>query len=95
MFWPATWALGSQLPGDRSAQMGRLNAITSAGQILGTVIAVFAVRLLEGLLFGVATTDLAVFSVTSLSLAAVALLTTYLPSRSVSRIDPSLMLQQE
>lgn len=70
-------------------------AFVVAGQILGTVIAVFAVRLLEGLLFGVATTDLAVFSVTSLSLAAVALLTTYLPSRSVSRIDPSLMLQQE
>lgn len=39
MFWPATWALGSQLPGDRSAQMGRLNAITSAGQILGTIVA--------------------------------------------------------
>ena len=66
-----------------------------AGQILGTLIAVFAVRLLEGLLFGVATTDLAVFAITSVSLAAVALLTTYLPSRSVSRIDPSLMLQQE
>jgi hypothetical protein len=66
-----------------------------AGQILGTLIAVFAVRLLEGLLFGVATTDVAVFAVTSVSLAAVALLTTYLPSRGVSRIDPALMLQQE
>jgi MFS family permease len=39
MFWPATWSLGSQLPGDRGAQMGRLNSITNAGQIVGTVVA--------------------------------------------------------
>jgi MFS family permease len=39
MFWPATWSLGSQLPGDRGAQMGRLNSITNAGQIIGTIVA--------------------------------------------------------
>jgi len=39
MFWPATWSLGSQLPGDRGAQMGRLNSITNAGQIVGTIVA--------------------------------------------------------
>jgi DHA1 family multidrug resistance protein-like MFS transporter len=39
VFWPATWALGSQLPGERSAQMGRLNSTTNAGQIVGTVFA--------------------------------------------------------
>jgi DHA1 family bicyclomycin/chloramphenicol resistance-like MFS transporter len=43
VFWPATWALGSQLPGDRSVQMGRLNSITSAGQIVGTVAAGLAI----------------------------------------------------
>lgn len=35
-FWPANWALGSQLPGDRSHNLGRLNAWTSAGHIAGT-----------------------------------------------------------
>ncbi len=35
MYWPATWSLGSELPGGRSLQMGRLNAITNAGQIMG------------------------------------------------------------
>jgi predicted MFS family arabinose efflux permease len=35
LFWPATWSLATQLPGDRSRTMGRLNAITSLGQILG------------------------------------------------------------
>ena len=35
MYWPASWSMGSELPGGRSLQMGRLNAITNTGQILG------------------------------------------------------------
>jgi len=35
-FWPAIWSVGSQLPGDRGTQMGRLNAVTNGAQILGT-----------------------------------------------------------
>ena len=35
MFWPATWSIGTQIPGERSSQLGRLNAATSAGQIVG------------------------------------------------------------
>lgn len=35
-FWPATWAMASELPGARGVQMGRLNAITNVGQIAGT-----------------------------------------------------------
>ena len=35
-FWPATWAMASELPGLRGLQLGRLNAVTNLGQILGT-----------------------------------------------------------
>jgi DHA1 family multidrug resistance protein-like MFS transporter len=35
MYWPASWSLGSELPGGRSLQMGRLNAVTNTGQIMG------------------------------------------------------------
>ncbi|MBE0612210.1 MAG: MFS transporter [Burkholderiales bacterium] len=35
MYWPASWSLGSELPGGRGLQMGRLNAINNAGQIAG------------------------------------------------------------
>ena len=35
-FWPAIWSIGSQLPGDRGTQLGRLNAMTNGAQILGT-----------------------------------------------------------
>ena len=37
-FWPATWALASELPGERGLQLGRLNAATNIGQIAGTVL---------------------------------------------------------
>ena len=37
VYWPASWTLVSQLPGERSKLMGRLNAVTSFGQIAGTV----------------------------------------------------------
>jgi MFS family permease len=40
-FWPATWALASELPGGSGVQLGRLNAITNVGQIAGTVSAGF------------------------------------------------------
>lgn len=40
-FWPATWSLASELPGERAQQMGRLNALTNVGQITGTVSAGF------------------------------------------------------
>ncbi len=43
MFWPATWALGSLIPGDRSRILGTLNSVTGAGQILGTAAAGVAI----------------------------------------------------
>jgi MFS family permease len=43
MFWPATWAMASQLPGASGVQMGRLNAATNAGQICGTAGAGFII----------------------------------------------------
>jgi len=44
-FWPAIWSVGSQLPGDRGTQMGRLNATTNGAQILGTAAAGLLVAL--------------------------------------------------
>lgn len=40
-FWPATWAMASELPGERGVQLGRLNAVTNFGQIVGTVLGGF------------------------------------------------------
>ncbi len=43
MFWPATWSLASQLPGNAGTQMGRLNSATNLGQIIGTAAAGFII----------------------------------------------------
>jgi MFS family permease len=40
-FWPATWAMASELPGERGVQLGHLNAVTNFGQIVGTVLGGF------------------------------------------------------
>lgn len=37
IYWPASWSIASQMPGDHAKQMGHLNATGSAGQIAGTV----------------------------------------------------------
>jgi MFS family permease len=37
-FWPATWAMASDLPGSRGVQFGRLNAVTNFGTIAGTAL---------------------------------------------------------
>ena len=47
-FWPANWAMASELPGTRGVQLGRLNATTNFGQIVGTTACGF---LLAGLGF--------------------------------------------
>jgi MFS family permease len=38
-FWPANYALGSRLPGDRGRNMGFLNSLSNIGQISGTALA--------------------------------------------------------
>src|SRR5258708_21032885 len=40
-FWPATWAMASELPGERGLQLGPLNAVTNFGQISGTGLCAF------------------------------------------------------
>ena len=45
-FWPATWAMASELPGTRGVQLGRLNAVTNTGQIVGTGLCGFLLAVL-------------------------------------------------
>ena len=45
-FWPATWAMATELPGTRGVQLGRLNAVTNTGQILGTAACGFSLAVL-------------------------------------------------
>lgn len=44
-FWPATWSIAAELPGDRGVQAGQLNAVTNVAHIFGNASAGFVLAL--------------------------------------------------
>jgi putative ABC transport system permease protein len=68
--------------------------MAAIGIAAGLPAAVFAARLLGGLLVGVKPTDPATFVAVPLLLAAVALLASYLPARRATLVDPTVALRE-
>jgi putative ABC transport system permease protein len=69
--------------------------LSLAGIAFGTVLALFATRLLKGLVWGVANTDPATFVAMALLLIAVAGLASIIPALRLSRLDPAQTLRDE
>jgi hypothetical protein len=69
--------------------------LAGAGVILGLIGAAALTRVMEGLLFGVSTTDAITFSIVPIALIATALLATYLPALRATRVDPVVALRDE
>jgi putative ABC transport system permease protein len=67
--------------------------MTSIGVLLGLAGGFAASRLLGSLLFGVQSTDVPTFIVSSVVILAVAALASWLPARRASRVDPSVALR--
>jgi putative ABC transport system permease protein len=65
------------------------------GVVIGLIGAIALTRLMEGLLFGVSTTDPVVFVVIALTLLIVALIACLVPARKATRIDPIIALRHE
>jgi predicted permease len=69
--------------------------VASVGVGLGLATAVFATRLVEGLLFEVPRTDVLTFVATAVGLLVVALVAVLVPAVRASRIDPLISLRHE
>lgn len=69
--------------------------VAAIGVGLGLAAAVFATRLVDGLLFGVPRTDILTFAATAGGLLLVALLAVFVPALRASRIDPLISLRHE
>jgi predicted permease len=69
--------------------------LATAGAAIGSAIAATALRMLEGLLFGLSATDSINLLVASLLLVGVALAAAFVPARRAGRIDPGLALRAD
>jgi predicted permease len=69
--------------------------VVSAGVAIGIPLALAAVRLIQGMLFGVGTVDPMVLAMASILLIAVAIFAGYLPARRAARVDPMIALRHE
>jgi len=88
-------ALGAQ-PGDvvRLVLKEGMRLI-AYGMVIGVVLAFGATQVLASVVYGVSVTEPVVFAVVLLTLAAVALLASYIPARRGTRIDPIIALRAE
>jgi putative ABC transport system permease protein len=75
--------------------LGQGARLAVAGVTLGLAAAFAVTRVLQGLLFGVSSTDPATFAAVAGLLATAALLASYLPARRAARLDPATVLREE
>jgi ABC-type antimicrobial peptide transport system permease subunit len=88
-------AMGAQARDITRLVLREATIVTSTGLAVGLVVAVIATRVLSTLLFGVEPTDPYVLVGVSALLTVVALLASYLPARSATRVDPINALRCE
>jgi ABC-type antimicrobial peptide transport system permease subunit len=66
----------------------------AGGLIAGVIVALTARRLFQGTLYGVNAYDPVAFTVSALTLLMAAAVSTYIPTRRASRVNPVVVLRQ-
>jgi predicted permease len=88
-------ALGATRNAILTLTVGKGMVLALGGAAIGVLGALVITRLLRSLLFGVSATDWVTFSAVPLLLILIALLSSYIPARRASRIDPADALRHE
>ena len=88
-------ALGATRADVRRMVLRQGAVVGFAGVAIGLVSAVGLTRFLSGLLYGVGSIDVATYVFAAVTVAAVALLASYLPARRAMRVDPLDSLRQQ
>ena len=88
-------ALGAQRRSIIGLILGQGAAVAAVGIVAGFVGAAALTRVMEGLLFGVSSRDLATFAAVPLILATIALVACYIPAHRATRVDPVIALREE
>ena len=86
-------ALGAEPQRVVRLMLGSALTPLAAGIVAGATGAMFGVRFLSTLLFGVSPLDPLAFAAATLVIVAVALLAGYIPARRATRVDPLLALR--
>jgi putative ABC transport system permease protein len=88
-------ALGAPLSGIRKMVLRWALSLAGVGIVLGAIGGMGVTRLIEGLLFGVDTTDLTTFGLMALIMGIAALLASLIPAVRATRVDPINVLKVE
>jgi putative ABC transport system permease protein len=88
-------ALGARPRDVLRLTMGEGWRLAASGLSAGIVAALLLTRLMQSIVFDVSTNDPLTFTITAAVLAAVALLASYFPARSATRVDPIIALRYE
>ncbi|HZF40111.1 MAG TPA: FtsX-like permease family protein, partial [Blastocatellia bacterium] len=75
--------------------IGKAMLLTSLGAVIGIASATLLTRLMAGLLYGLQTTDIFTFSITTLGLFAITFVASFVPAYRATRIDPLVALRYE
>jgi len=85
-------ALGAQRSDVLKLVLVRSLKLTSAGTLIGLIVAVMSTHTLQALLYRVSAFDTATFALVTILLGAIALAASYLPAMRATRADPMVVL---